>query len=202
MKKYISLKDINKSYFIVLKDNEVRFNNVKAQIGCHSIKDYILFDGVNAKQLNIQPTKEWTSGMIGCYISHTQVWKEAIRNEYKHIIIFEDDVTLNLFYKKSLEKYLKQLPNDYDIALLSSYKGKDNINTDINEYWDKNTSWWGAHCYMINVENLKNKINLFDKMFNQIDIQIMELANKNELNVYHLKTPIANQSGFNTTVQK
>ena len=58
------------------------------------------------------------------------------------------------------------------------------------------------HFYLINPKNLKNKIHLFDKMQTQIDLQIIKLMNKGEVNAYLSKTNLVSQSGFKTTVQR
>jgi len=73
-------------------------------------------------------------GEIGCYLSHTKIWKEIIDNNYKNCIIFEDDVIPNNNYE-TIINYLDNIPNDYDIAYLGwwSRLSFDSINH--NSYW-------------------------------------------------------------------
>jgi GR25 family glycosyltransferase involved in LPS biosynthesis len=73
-------------------------------------------------------------GEIGCYLSHTQIWKEIIDNNYKNCIILEDDVIPYNNYE-TIINYLDNIPNDYDIAYLGwwSRSSFDYINK--NSYW-------------------------------------------------------------------
>jgi len=69
-----------------------------------------------------------TYGEIGCYLSHTNIWKEIVNNNYSNCIIFEDDVIPNVEYE-TIIKYLEDLPNDFDIAYLGWWS-RNNIKLD------------------------------------------------------------------------
>ena len=92
------------------------------------------------------------------------------------------------------------LEEDWNFIMLGYYNKGNKIDIDNNISISDN--WFGTHFYLINPKNLKNKINLFEKMTMQIDLQIMKLMNAGEVNAYFSKTNLIYQSGFKTTVQK
>lgn len=193
----------DKYYFITLIDNELRKNNVEEQIHKHSIKNYVIWEAINLNTFNIKPKRDFSIGMISCFLSHIQVWKEGIHNQYDSIIVLEDDVFMNEDFSEQLSNVLNSLPEDYDFAFLGYYKHTTNkIDYIDNEHWQLCSSWHGAHCYLINLKSMKDKIYLFNDMKYQIDFQIRYLSNKNNINTYFLKDSIAHQIGFDTTVQK
>lgn len=57
-------------------------------------------------------------GECGCYMSHRGVWADVIKNKYKRVIIFEDDIILFDNFKENLVNFLKHIPNDSDVAFL------------------------------------------------------------------------------------
>ena len=64
--------------------------------------------------MNIQKLGRFTTGMIGCYISHVQLWKNAIMNGDKIIAIAEDDVYI---IDDKLEKLVSHAPENWDFIL-------------------------------------------------------------------------------------
>ena len=72
-------------------------------------------------------------GEIGCYLSHTNIWKNIVSNNINNCLIFEDDVIPNKNYEKIIE-YLEDIPEDYDIANLGWWSRKNIINNNKNSY--------------------------------------------------------------------
>lgn len=89
-------------------------------------------------------------GEIGCYLSHTNIWKEIVNNNYNNCIIFEDDIIPDKNYEKII-KYIQNVPDDYDIAYLGWWtrKNMNNIN--------KNSKW----LYTINNSGIPNVLGLY-----------------------------------------
>lgn len=57
-------------------------------------------------------------GEVGVACSHREIWKKIAKNNYDKVIIFEDDIAPGKNFKKRLNKYLNDLPDDWDIAYL------------------------------------------------------------------------------------
>ena len=76
--------------------NDERFVRFKA---IDSRKNPFIYDDFN---LTLNPTNSnndfyfsQSKGAIGCYLSHYLIWKEMLANEYKSVLILEDDADLN-----------------------------------------------------------------------------------------------------------
>jgi GR25 family glycosyltransferase involved in LPS biosynthesis/glycosyltransferase involved in cell wall biosynthesis len=78
------------------------------------LTDFMFFKAVDGKKL--ESTNELKKlfqgndfgnrkGVIGCALSHLQLWKELVADKnYAYYIIFEDDITLTSNFKEQLEK--------------------------------------------------------------------------------------------------
>lgn len=113
-------------------------------------------------------------GEIGCYLSHTDIWKEIVNNNYSNCIIFEDDVIPSVDYE-TIIKYLENIPNDFDIAYLGWWS-RNEMNLDkINNNWSyidfnskKKENVLGLYSYIISFNGAKK---LLSKAF-PIDVQL------------------------------
>lgn len=85
------------------------------------------FSGIDPKKLLDQEKNKYLSnfnqyfmpyGIVGCAYSHIYIWLDAIKNNYKNILILEDDIIFKKekFYK-NFENAYNELPNDYDMFL-------------------------------------------------------------------------------------
>ena len=188
-----------KLYFILNKFKSERVNNVKFQIDKFNLTskyDIKIFEAILGFNMNIQKLGRFTAGMIGCYISHVQLWKNAIMNGDKIIAIAEDDVYIN---EDNINDLINHAPENWDF-ILAGYHENVKIKP-LNEILGTSTRFTGLHFYVVNIENLKAKIDLFDKMTEQIDLQMSNLTQQRKINTYLSNINCANQSGFETDVQ-
>lgn len=193
-----------KAYIILNKNNNERANNVNNLIQSHKLEkdfDLKIFDAIMGKNYPIKPS--WgTLGMIGCWLSHQQIWQELIRNnEQDPVLIIEDDFKIGpIGFRAVMNTALKEVDEDWDFIMLGYFA--ENSKLPISNSLCIASEFSGTHFYLINPKNLKKKIHLFDKMTTQIDWKIKELMNMGELNVYLTNTNLSSQSGFITTVQR
>jgi len=126
-------------------------------------------------------------GAIGCYLSHVNLWKEIIKNNYKNVIIFEDDVNVSNIQYNYLIKRINLLPDDWDIYLLINpdycYE-KVKVENKRNLY--KVKRFFLLHAYIINMNACKKIIesNTLFPINQQIDHHLSELSLINKLNIY------------------
>lgn len=187
-----------KSYIITLIDDKLRLDNAVSQMEIHNVKDYEIFEAFDGKKLGLKdPNKKLNQNMMGCFLSHLSIWKKAIKNKEKYACIMEDDVSLPDGFQKKFEEIIKDMPKDGDIYFLGWYSDK----TPSENKWTELEHSWGTHCYIINVKNLKKKINLFENLYDQIDMQIMDLKRKQKIKIYHLSKKITHQIGITSTIQ-
>ncbi len=109
-------------------------------------------------------------GEIGCYLSHTNIWRKIIENNYNNCIIFEDDVIPKKNYNQIIE-YINSIPHDYDIAYLGWWS-RDNIQNDNSNwfYTNKNNvpNVLGLYAYVISNKGAQK---LLSKAY-PIDVQL------------------------------
>jgi hypothetical protein len=62
--------------------------------------------------------KYGTDGMIGCGLSHLFVWQDAVKNDYKNVLVLEDDVCFACDFNECLQRVWEETPFDYDVLYL------------------------------------------------------------------------------------
>tara|TARA_Y100000590_G_scaffold465990_1_gene639915 strand:+ start:2205 stop:2936 length:732 start_codon:yes stop_codon:yes gene_type:complete len=159
-------KNIDKIYVINLKKNKDRLD-----IFMERAKEANViverFDAVNGKELsendpyiqkyfvkdiNLNP------GQIGCALSHIKIWEDAIKNNYKNIIVFEDDAIIpNNFWDRLNESY-KALPYNWDMLLLGGTNLGGTIYNDFLLKPSNKSNNWGTFAMLININFIKKII--------------------------------------------
>ena len=125
-----------------------------------------------------------SKGGIGCYLSHLNIWKDIVKNNYKNVVIFEDDSYTPNDYQKILN-YINNLPDDYHIAFLSYYNfNSNNVKTEpVNDYWTKSDGYtfYNLDAYIMSYEGAKIFIEKALPISNQLDsyVNIIASINKN-----------------------
>ena len=111
-------------------------------------------------------SRKMDPGIIGCTISHYQVWKHAFENEFKSVLILEEDFAVNEEFD---EKYIDEIPNDYDFF----YLGRNKVSWLGCLYDDtpigtglivKPASSYNLHAYIFSNSGLQK---IMDKKFNE-----------------------------------
>ena len=148
---------------------------------------------VEFKKIGIQTQVERFSaiplqpGIAGCTKSHYEVVKLAKKNNYKNILIFEDDVSLiNSDFFSILEKthiQLKKHNLTYDLLYLGGNLNPDNkINYLIDDNLAKLTYCKTTHSYALNSTVYDKFLNFF-KNVNWSDMNNWSSSNSNRLNI-------------------
>src|SRR5205823_646715 len=88
-------------------------------------------------------------GALGCLMSHLQIIKEAKEQNFKSILIFEDDIILHNEFNDQLRK-INSVPLDYEIIYLGASQYKTNLNSiSINGTYYKADLTGGTFAYII-----------------------------------------------------
>ena len=171
------------------------FTKVKAIYGKDI--DYTSFISPNV-ELNMTP------GMVGCFLSHLNVYKTIIDGDKEMALVFEDDARIiKNIHANTIEKLPQIIPEDWDIILLG-YDISNPVHHKIIRSRDciKLHGFYGTHAYLISKEGAKKMINLVKMPFtNQIDHAMGELCELGLLNVYGVSSPVAWQEARFTDVQ-
>ena len=65
----------------------------------------------------------YRSGVYGCFASHVNVLEDAVRRNFRSVIVIEDDAVLHPNFQDIVEKSLTFLPNEWKLC----YLGGSNI---------------------------------------------------------------------------
>ena len=70
-----------------------------------------------------------TMGEIGCFLSHYNIWNKVIENGFKSIIVLEDDVRFEPFFRQKVNYILKELKDlqfEWDLVYLGRKRLAEN----------------------------------------------------------------------------
>ncbi|XP_066581684.1 glycosyltransferase 25 family member [Prorops nasuta] len=62
-----------------------------------------------------------TMGEIGCFLSHYEIWKKVLHNNYSRIMVLEDDVRFEPYFRQKIEFVLKEIETfdiDWDLVYI------------------------------------------------------------------------------------
>lgn len=192
-----------KAYCINMPKDENRRKVSALRLGMHAIP-YEFVRGVDGANLGLRTLNSKTlwSELIGCWMSH-HVVANRIAEEDRLTLVVEDDINIDVDYREKIKDALRQLPSDFDVALLGWYQHKGGITERVltNDQWMQGRRWWGFHAYLVNGRKGAEKyLKALDKIETHCDEQLM--VHQNRCKVYMLREPLINQSGFATTIPK
>ena len=81
-------------------------------------------DNYNLHNGKFNITVDLKYGEIGCLASNYNAWKSFLSSNYDVLVIIEDDAILLYDYVDNLNKYLNEVPSDFDILSLYVSPGK------------------------------------------------------------------------------
>lgn len=54
-------------------------------------------------------SRPMTLGEIGCFLSHFNVWKEVVDNGYEVVLVLEDDIRFESFFRVKVQNVMKEV---------------------------------------------------------------------------------------------
>jgi glycosyl transferase family 25 len=184
------------------------------------------FCGVNPLKLSKKELNKYVTqtcqnicpnGIIGCGVSHMKIYEDALKNNYKNILVLEDDVYFCDELYEELDKAMSELPEDYDILYLGCFGWCDKkqvYNMDLyyllfyflskcksecknkkimnNKYIHVPEIALTAHAMIISNKGCRKLLNIIGKLYYHIDMIIA--VNSNELNIYTTKKRLIYQT--------
>ena len=144
-----------KSKFVIvnLKRRIDRKENLKSILNARKIEEYEFFEAVDGKMLKgdqfiynlfLGNDFNWRRGVIGCALSHHNIWKMLSKSDYDYFCILEDDINLSQKFKKSYldcQNFINN--NQVDILLLgyTMFSKNREANKDIYDCPDNDISF-------------------------------------------------------------
>ena len=141
-----------------------RFSGIKVSDLSQNILD---------KYVPIEIQTYGTDGMIGCGLSHLFVWQDAIKKNYKNILVLEDDVYFTDDFNEYLDNIMEELPKDYDILYLGYCELLCRKSKDYGfNYLYKPIYPLLTHAMIISNKGLKKLIKIITKIVEPIDVLV------------------------------
>jgi glycosyl transferase family 25 len=196
-----------KSYIINLEKYKKKYERTKKNLSRFNITperfDAIYIDDVNSQDIkNITyPSVQYTiergrnvdnnigsKGAIGCYLSHTKLWKMLLESNEDMFLIFEDDVNINNYTIEQLNQTLQEVGNyDWDFIFLGYSKPYLMNDIKIDNVYKINSITYGMHAYLINKKGALKLLKHSFPIVDQIDSYLSYMASRGDINAYRLK---------------
>jgi GR25 family glycosyltransferase involved in LPS biosynthesis len=148
--------------------------------------------------------KYCTDGIKGCAMSHKTIWNDMLKNNYKYVLVLEDDAVFADDFEHMFKTGWDQVPKDFDIWYLGcNFKCTDtktipmlynsalgHTPKPVDTHIQRVHGSVGTHGYIIS-----NKCAMQFKhlpIYTHIDAQMTIWLNKYKLNAYSVKPLIIN----------
>lgn len=200
--------NFNKIYCVNLKQRADRRQNMIDEFARIGLTGYEFFDAIDGGNLNLKSGVGFmTSGMVGCYMSHYLIIREAIQYGYESILVFEDDVKFITGASSFLDYAIPIIPPDWEFAYLgyTVYPKEVQNTVKLNAYWCVPGHRWGTQAYMIRGEGIKKVWKGLQEISHQIDVQLSyEVMKRQHVIFYGLNPACCRQNAeqFGSNVQK
>jgi GR25 family glycosyltransferase involved in LPS biosynthesis len=199
------MDNINKIFIINLDKDIERLNEAKKQLNKYNITNYERISGINGSKLTEQEKKLITTdvgnilasdSMIGCGISHINLWKRIIDDGIEKCLILEDDFILEDNFINKFNDAYKYCPDNYDLLFLTAnpIHNKNLRISNINKYFYKQLFVSQTLAYIITIDGAKKLLNHINKISYHIDVEIGLTALLNQdINIISLKERLVYQ---------
>ena len=134
-----------------------------------------------------------------CTHNHYSMVKQAYDQGYQYCLVLEDDI-LFIKDKKIWEKYLDNIPSDFDILQFGGFTADERVVEDVlnhkNEYWVKHphVGIWTTSMYALSRKGMEYYLEFIDKFFWVADGPLYRASMDNpELNTYICTIPLVIQ---------
>lgn len=185
----------DKIYCINLERRVDRWNETKLELEKFDLNRYVTryvaIDGCNINS-DIKEGSPLLDGELGLLMTHINIIMDSIDNNYKNILILEDDVifTDDMF---RISELIPLIPSNWDMIY---FGGNHNINagsnlTYVNESIIKLHNTFTTHCIGINNTVFESILNLLNGKSKQVDVYYRDMQSTN--NCYGIFPSIATQ---------
>lgn len=160
-----------------------------------SFEDYTKFKegnpdfNVDPLGYNLDNKQGWRYGEVGIWASNWLAWKNFIKSEYDYLILMEDDIVLYENFLPELERYMKQLPENFDAFHAfcpSDQNDKYDIAMDISDELCSSYQDWSCACYIVSRSGAQKMIYLASRGI-RLPLDWFMFRQKNLFSVYTLK---------------
>jgi len=141
------------------------------------------FDPAIINQTNKQYNTDLTASIVAISVTHVEIYRDIVKNNYKSCLILEDDAILCADFDKYFNKYMSTIPADYDVAFI-------NNGCEMHAESTPDTIWYKAEttrtccAYIVTKKACEAILPSIMPVKNGIDQDLNEVIKKENLNVY------------------
>ena len=191
----------DKVYLINLSHRKDRLVEFNKEIEKYNLGIYYRFEAINGKFHKKKYQTSLNDGEVGIILTNIEILKDAKKNDYKEILIIEDDCSFTEEIL-NIESYFKELPNDWKMLY---FGGNHNTHIGVNSPKVINDKVIKLHhTYSAHFVVLKNDI--FDELLfslsllnKQLDVIYAEIQKRHI--VYSFYPAIAKQRADFSDIQ-
>lgn len=122
---------------------------------------------------------------IGAALSHYHVIKQALIEGCESIFVFEDDVRFHKDFEDKQDKYLDDLPNNWDMILYYSFMYHLlPENKRVSKRWMKSFRSWSLMAYGMKRDLMEEYIKKQDNFFTIADSVTYKMQEEKKFNIY------------------
>ncbi len=175
----MTLNDLSKSIYVInLKHREDRKVHIISELKKIECIEYDLIEAIDGNTIeNKTSVKNGAYGLIKTYFNIYENWKEKKHGE---ILIIEDDCVFVPKFKERLEKYISNVPMDWDMLYFGANHNyhMGNKTETINEDCIKLNNSFSAHCILMKNHIFEELIHLLEKNPVPVDVKLSDLQKK------------------------
>jgi len=199
------MNTIDKIFIINLDKDIERLEKSYEQLNFYNIKNYERYPAIYGNNLNKDELNYYSTdigkiiaskSMIGCGISHINIWKNIIKEKINKCLILEDDFILCDNFINKFDIIMNNAPLEYDIIFLTNniIHNKNLKLYDINKYFYKQALISQTVGYIITLNGANKLLNYINKVSYHIDFELCILSLLYNFNIISVKEPLIYQT--------
>ena len=142
---------------------------------------------------------------MACLLTHCGLWEKLKQSHNKNFLIFEDDCHILPDFKEKAKRYLKEVPDDWDMIWLGHGKLKGRkISKNVLVPENNPGAGYNAlhHCYMIKKSSIDKILNIIFPLKENISKDSIIRKNFDKFNAYFIVESLASQDRVNFRVSE
>jgi len=185
------MNSIDKIYVVHYAPLKDRLDFMIRQFNMFNIKNYEFVLGPSRYDLdpavidkfNKENNTHLTTPIVAISITHVEIYRDIVKNNYKSCLILEDDAILCADFDKHFDEYMKAIPDDYDMAFINSGCNLHAEATD-DTIWYKMGKTRTCCAYVVTKKACEAIIPSITPFKNGIDQDLNTVIENQKLNVY------------------
>ncbi|MFT4924374.1 MAG: glycosyl transferase family 25 [Phenylobacterium sp.] len=164
-----------------------RWQRCQARLDEHGVSEVERFSAVDGNDDKLPEQWTYSKGAYGCLRSHVEVVREALAKQQSHVLIFEDDVVLAADFVQQFNRYINEVPDDWDMLFLGGLHQDSPLPVSKNVV--KLTRTYSTFAYALHQRVFAEFIALNQRCPVPVDVNNFQL--QSEYNCYCFHPPLA-----------